>query len=463
MTQEANRARVRRVLWVTLVLNVIVAVGKIAIGATTGAVAITADGFHSLMDGSANVIALVANRIAAKPADADHPYGHRRYETLAALGVGILLLVTAWEIVSSAIERLTSPQPVTVTPLVFGVLVATLIVNLVVSTVERREGERLKSELLIADAANTRADVLVTISVLISMGLTAAGFSWADPLAALIIVVLIARAAWSVIQQTGGVLVDTAPYDPAQLAALAAKTPGIERVIRARSRGTADAAFIDIDVQVPPEMTAGHAAVLAGVIRERLAAELHGVQEIEVHFAPPEDAAAPDYALAARAQADALGLSTHEVIVRETSDGKIMEMHVEVPPNQTLAEAHAQVTALEVQVRSVLPDVHDVITHIEPRAGIQIEDTSAPAADDLSARVIRLLTRLYPEAAWHELHAIQTVDGCALTLHVGLDQATTVQEAHRLAEEAETTIKANYPVVTRVTIHTEPPEGEKPE
>ncbi|MEP7290507.1 MAG: cation diffusion facilitator family transporter, partial [Chloroflexota bacterium] len=163
------RRDVGRVLTITLLLNFAVALGKIAIGSATGAISITADGFHSLMDGTSNVIGLVANRLAGKPADEGHPYGHRRFETIAALMIGILLLLTAWEIISSALERFTSGEKPEVNPLVFVVLIVTLAVNLFVSRYEKREGQRLKSELLIADAANTGADVFVTLSVLVSM------------------------------------------------------------------------------------------------------------------------------------------------------------------------------------------------------------------------------------------------------------------------------------------------------
>ena len=191
------------------------------------------------MDGSANVIGLFANQIAGKPADEDHPYGHRRFETIAALAIGILLLITAWEIISSAINRLTSGEKPQITPLSFAVLLGTLVVNLFLSRYERREGKRLKSELLIADAANTGADVFVTLSVLVSMVLVSLGMTWADPLAALLIVVLIGRAAWQIVKQTGGVLVDTAPFRRMQLARCAAEVPSVQRVLRARSRGPA--------------------------------------------------------------------------------------------------------------------------------------------------------------------------------------------------------------------------------
>src|SRR5688500_18953441 len=106
MASPSNRNQVHRVLLVTLALNFVVAIAKLFIGAASGVLAISADGVHSLIDGSSNVVALIANRIADKPPDEEHPYGHRRFETMAALFIGALLILTAWEIVNGALQRL---------------------------------------------------------------------------------------------------------------------------------------------------------------------------------------------------------------------------------------------------------------------------------------------------------------------------------------------------------------------
>lgn len=450
------RRGVRRVLIITLILNFTVAFGKIVIGLATGAISITADGFHSLMDGSANLIGLFANSVAGKPPDENHPYGHRRFETLAALAIGILLLITAREIISGAIERLTSGEQPEVSPLIFVVLLGTLVVNLFVSRYERREGVRLKSELLIADAANTGADVFVTISVLVSMVLVSLGLAWADPAAALLIVVLIGRAAWQIVRQTGGVLVDTAPFAPERLTALVEAVPGVQRVVRSRSRGPIDAAQIDIDVEVAPEMTAEHSAAITTAIQERLEQELSGIAEVEVHFIPAPGVL-PDYVLTARAAADALGLTTHEVRLADAPEGKILEMHVEVPPKQTLGAAHERVSQLEQNVRSSLPEVADVITHIEPALEVA-PNGSASASTGIEGDVLVLLRRRYPLLDWHHIHVSSYDGGYALTMHVTLPAQMTLERAHQVAEAAELLVRTEFPRVGRVTIHTEPPE-----
>jgi cation diffusion facilitator family transporter len=287
----SRREQVRRVLVLTLILNVVVALGKIIVGLMSGALAVLADGFHSLSDAAGNIAALIANHMAARPPDENHPYGHRRFETVGALVIGALLLFTAWEVFQGVIGRLfTDISPVSVTPLTVGVLVTTLVVNLGVSWYQRREGRRLSSELLLADAENTRADVFVTLSVLASSLLVWAGFAWMDTITAAVVAALICRAALRVLWGAGGVLVDTAPFEPDVLHGCVACVPQVDDVLRVRSRGTVDAAHIDVDVAVQPSLTTAQTTAIAAHIRQQVIEQVQGyggdVFEVEVHFAP---------------------------------------------------------------------------------------------------------------------------------------------------------------------------------
>ncbi|MBE2182017.1 MAG: cation diffusion facilitator family transporter [Anaerolineae bacterium] len=451
-------AEVRRVLWITLALNVLVAAAKIAVGLLTGALAITADGFHSLMDGAGNVIALITSRIATRPPDATHPYGHRRIETIGALSIGVLLLLTAYEIVRSAIERLTSGAEVDTSLLAFLVIGLTLPVNLFVAIYERREGKRLNSEILLADAANTTADVFVTLSVLASMILTALGIKWADPAVALLIVALIARAAFQILRSTGDVLTDRAPLDSKAIIAVAAGVPSVKRVIRARSRGPSDEIFVDIEIELPPETTADHAAAIAEAVRRQVCERYPGVREVNVGFEPLRGAE-PDYALAVRAQADALGMSTHSVRLADTGRKKVLELHVEVPGNKTLAEAHDQVTLLEDELRRELPEVGEVITHIEPVEAESPAPAHSPtAAARIKAMAAALLKQHYPDVGWHHEQVMPMAGGCAFAAHAALPPDISLEDAHMLADNAERTLREAIPELQRVIIHTEPEE-----
>jgi len=461
INQISNQDEVRQVLVVTLALNVIVAVCKIIIGIWSGVLSVSADGVHSLVDASSNVIALLAHRIATRPPDEDHPYGHRRFETVAALGIGAFLLLTAFELISVALDRLHQGggAPV-IAPVTFAVMIATLGVNLFVTTYELRAALRLGSLLLTADAAHTRSDVFVTVSVLISMVCVVLfRWAWADIVTTVVIVGFILHAAWEVLSSTGRVLVDTAPYPPDQLSAWVEALPSVEHVIRARSRGSVDAAQVDIDVQVAPEMTAAQTQAISEAIRDELESKIYGLSEVEVHFVPITDRPA-DYALMARARADALGLTTHEVYVRDGEDGKVMEMHVEVPPGQTLGKAHEQVSQLEADIRSRLPEVEEVITHIEPAI---MEKVAADSSQQAELEVFRkqvknLLNAHFPQADWHNMEIFPTLSGFTVAMHVTLPAQITVEAAHQIAESAEILLRAHLPLIERVTIHTEPPD-----
>ncbi|MDX1994572.1 MAG: cation diffusion facilitator family transporter [bacterium] len=454
MEMQTTRRAVQRVLLTTLVLNLAVAFSKIIIGTLSGALAITADGFHSIIDGAGNVVGLVASRVAAQPPDADHPYGHRRFETLAALMIGAFLLVTAWEIASSALERLQGGEAPQVTLLTFAVLIATLAVNVDVNRYQVSQGKRLKSEILLADAANTGSDIFVTLSVLVSTAIVAlTGLGWVDVVAALVVVVLILRAAVNVLRQTGGILVDTAPYSPEALTAMVADVPQVEKVVRARSRGSSDAAHIDLDVQVAPSTTANNSAIIAADIRQRLEQQLGGVQEVEVHFVPASDADSTTTEIA-RTCADALGLPAHEIHLNGTDS---LELHVEVPAGQTLATAHEQASRLERAILERLPQLREVVTHIEPAPPPQIENSDRQ--QQLEAEALTVLKATYPAIDWHHFRAYQQNAGLTLTLHARMAATDTIETAHDRAEQAEALLRLRFPTLRRVTIHTEPYRG----
>ncbi len=447
-------------LWRVMVLNLLVAASKIVVGLVTGALAMVADGFHSTMDASSNVVGLAGTAIAGRPPDENHPYGYRRFETMATLTIGGLLLVAGWEILKTAIERLFNGGAVEVTPTSFVVMLFTLVVNVIVALYETANGKRLRSDILLADATQTRIDIFISLSVIAGLAATALGYPWMDTVIALLIVVLIGRAAYGILRQTTQILVDAAAIDPAAIRRVVESVPGIENIVRVRSRGPADTIYTDIDVQVPPATTTDRAEAIADEIADRVKTEFGGVSEVQVHFAPRHEGP-PDPVLVARAAADALGVSIHEVTKILTGEGIVLEMHVEVQPTLTLLEAHQQVTELEKRVREALPEVHDVITHIEPalgQAGAVVMQTARAMGQRDQA--IGIASSLYPDAHWHDATIRPVMGGYAITIHCELPGAVSVQEAHSIAEHVETQIRAALPQVQRVTIHTEPPEQE---
>lgn len=283
--------RVRRVLTVVLVLNLAVALGKLAAGYLSNSLAVVGDGLHSGVDTLANVVALVVLRLSSAPADEDHPYGHSRYETLAAFVLSALLLLTAFELGQAAVTRFFAPQPPRVTDLTFAVMIATLLVNLGVTAYERRAARRYGSEMLEADAAHTRADVYVSSAVIGSLLLAPLGLGMLDPLLALGVALFIAWSSYKVFKGVMPILTDRIVFDPAQVAEVVLSVPGVRSVHDIRSRGAPREAFVQMHLVVDREDVAGAHAVADEV--ERRLAERLGVKEAFVHIEPDDDGSGP--------------------------------------------------------------------------------------------------------------------------------------------------------------------------
>jgi cation diffusion facilitator family transporter len=457
---DRNHTRaVRRVLWIILVLNALVAAAKLVTGLLTGTVAMIADGFHSSMDASSNVVGLVGIQLAAQPPDEDHPYGHRRFETLATLAIGGLMLVAAWEILQTMLDRVLNGGQPDITPISFVVMIGTMAINLGVTIYERRRGRALKSDILLADASHTASDFYVSLSVLVSLAVVALGYPWIDVVVALLIVVVIGRVGLGIIGQTSNVLADQQTLDSGAVKNLLGDVPGIEEIVRVRSRGPADAVYVDVDARINPAVTTDHAYAIAKAVKERVQEAYPEVEEVQVNFAP-QRSASTDYTLEARAVADALGLGVHEVVPVPMRDGIGLEMHVEVQPGLTLGEAHRQVTELEHRLKTQIPRLRDVLTHIEPASAHGAPLTQTQVALDLRDQALDCANRLYPDANWHHVSVRLALGGYALTMHCHLPAACSVEEAHAIAEHVETCIRNELPQVQRVTIHTEPPDAE---
>ena len=273
-----------------LVLNLAVASAKLAFGYATGAVSIISDGFHSLTDGASNVMGLVALRLARKPPDADHPYGHRKFETLAAAGIFVFLLIVVVEVVRAAISRLQSGAPAEITVYSFLVMIVTLAVNLAVVRYESGEGRRLKSELLMADAAHTRSDVLTSCTVLISISVAWLGYSVFDPIGALVVAVFIARTGYYIGVETSGILADRVVLDKEEVRAVVLGTPEVVGCHQIRTRGSYDHTFLDLHVWFARDTPLFEAHRLSHMVKDRLMEAFPQIADAVIHIEPPPSA-----------------------------------------------------------------------------------------------------------------------------------------------------------------------------
>ena len=283
----SRQTQVTRVLGRVLVLNLAVALAKLILGYSTGAVSIVSDGFHSLTDSASNIIGLVGLRAARKPPDADHPYGHRKFETLAAGGIFIFLVLAVFEIGRSAVKRLASPAPPEISWISFGVMIATLLVNIWVVRYESGEGRRLESELLLADSVHTRSDVFATIGVLISLVGVALGFPLLDPLGGVVIAMLIARTSYEIARETSGILSDRVVLDEDEIRQVVMTVPEVIGCHHIRTRGPGDHVFLDLHVWLPGESRLNDAHSLSHVVKDRLMQRFPQIADAIIHIEPP--------------------------------------------------------------------------------------------------------------------------------------------------------------------------------
>jgi cation diffusion facilitator family transporter len=283
---SATRAGVQRVLWLTLALNLGVSAAKIAVGLLSGSLAMVADGYHSLVDGSNNVIGLIVAAYAFAPPDRGHPYGHRKFETAAAAAIGVALLVLAYHVLEGALARVAAPALPAIGPLNWAVMGVTMAVNLFVSWYEDREGRRLRSAFLVADATHTRADLFVSLGVVATFAAAKVGLAWADPLAAVVIAGVIAVQAVKILISAFHVLTDRAAIDPEPIQSLAAGVAGVRRVRDVRTRGRGDAVYVDLTVHLDGEVTLREAHEVADRIEEALKAAHPEIVDVVVHPEP---------------------------------------------------------------------------------------------------------------------------------------------------------------------------------
>ncbi len=283
--QTRERA-VRRVLASLLVANLAVVAIKAIIGFATGSLSVLGDAVHSSVDGINNILGLAVVRFAAKGPDDDHPYGHAKFETLGALVIVVFLSVSIFELVRDAVGRLLhGGEAISVRPLDLWLLGLTLLTNIWVAWYETRRGRELSSDILLADAAHTRADVFITIAVMAGLFLTRAGHAWADPALALAVAVLVARVGWQVVLGALPTLVDQAAADSREIERVATGVSGVRTAYSIRSRSTGHQRFAELTISVPGEVSVSSAHDVTDAVEDALRRDL-GFHEVVVHVEP---------------------------------------------------------------------------------------------------------------------------------------------------------------------------------
>ena len=245
------------------------------------------DGYHSLTDGASNVVALVGVRVARQPPDVDHPYGHRKFETMASGGILLFLLLVLIQVVWAAAERVVAPVAPEVSALSFVVLGATFVVNFAVVRYERRAGRRLASEVLMADAHHTQSDLFTSLAVVVALVGVWLGMPILDPIAAVVVAGFIGRACWQIFQDTTGILADQIVIAAGDIRDVVAEVPQVRGCHQIRSRGSTDHVFLDLHLWLDPAMRLDEAHRISHVVKDLIMTRFPQIKDAVIHIEPP--------------------------------------------------------------------------------------------------------------------------------------------------------------------------------
>lgn len=277
---------VRRVLWSVLILNWGVAFFKLFFGYAIRSTSMVADGYHSLSDGVSNIIGLLGMRLASQPKDPDHPYGHKKYETFASVFIVFLLFFICYHILHDSVERFRSHATPQITWLSFFVMGSTMFVNIVAAIYEHGRGKALGSDILIADASHTRADILTSLSVMAAFVGVRLDYPVLDSLAAVVIALFIGLSAIEILRHTSSVLCDTAVIDAGNIEEVVLAVPGVRRCHRVRTRGRRDDVHIDLHVLLDDRIPLVAAHDTGSMIESAIKSAFCGVTDVVVHLEP---------------------------------------------------------------------------------------------------------------------------------------------------------------------------------
>ena len=278
--------QIRRILVVILVFNWLVASSKIIYGLLTKCASMVADGVHSFGDGASNIMGLVGIWVACKPKDKDHPYGHKKFETIATLGIAVILFIAAFNILRDAFLRILHPVVPEVTIFSFVVILATMTINVFVMRYEHKKGHELSSDILVCDSMHTRSDIFASIAVFGTLISIRLGFAFLDIIVAGLIALLIAKSGFDILKRSSNVLCDGSVVAASSIAAIAGGVPGVKSIHNIRTRGRRDDIHVDLHVRIDPLMHVDDAHDVSHKVEKAIKEKISGVTDVIVHIEP---------------------------------------------------------------------------------------------------------------------------------------------------------------------------------
>jgi cation diffusion facilitator family transporter len=426
---------------------------KVVAGIASHSLGLLSEAAHSGIDLVAALLTFFAVGVAVRPADPSHAYGHGKAEHLAALAEAAILVAVAVLIGWRAISHLAGLTPTSVQARWYALLALGIVICVDFSRmlVSLRAGRRYGSAALEANAVHFASDLAGSVAVLGGLLAVRAGWKEADSAAALFVALLVLAAAARLMRRNVDVLMDRVPSEAAAIAsrAIGALEPPVQ-LRRLRMRQAGPRQFADVVIGVPPGAAVGQGHAAADAV-EAAVHEALPESDVVVHVEPQEDEAA----LRERALAAAQGVpevrEIHNLSVLRTDDGAEVSLHLKLPGDLPLENAHAVASEVERAIAKSLPEVSTVQTHLEPLAE-PASGTTVERDTSLVEQIVRDATGTEPR----ELRFLETDEGLVAFLTLGLDPASTLAEAHRRASEVEERIRRRLPEIADVIVHTEP-------
>jgi cation diffusion facilitator family transporter len=429
---------------------------KLGAGLPSHSLGLISEAAHSGTDLIAALLTFFAVGVAVRPADVAHQYGHGKAEHLSALAESVILVAASCFIAWRALTHLVGARETSVdaTWYAFTVIAIVIAVDLSRTVVSWRASRRYRSAALAANALHFGSDLAGSGAVVLGLLLVRVGHPRADSAAALFVAVLVLLAAARLMKRNVDVLMDRAPAD-AEEAARAA-IAGIEPAVslrRLRMRQAGGRLFADVVITVSPDAAVGQGHAAADRVEGALNDVLPG-SDVVVHVEPQEHEAA----IRERAHAAALGVprvrEVHNVSVLVVGGRTEVSLHLKLPGELTLEEAHDVANQVETAIDAAVSEVDSVQTHLEPLAeageGRRMADDTAER--DVVLGIVRELTGEEPR----ELRFLRTDEGLLAYLTLGLDAGSPLAEAHARASEIEERIRRARPDIADVIVHTEP-------
>ena len=457
------RAR-RRTAMLSVAAAVFLVAVKLVTGLATGSLAFIAEAAHSGTDLVAALLTLFAVQVAVRPPDRDHQYGHGKAEHLAALGESAFLMLVSLVIAYASVRRLIDGggHDIDVTWWAFTVLAVVIAVDASRATISYRGSKRYNSPALAANALHFASDLAGSVAVVIGLVLVSAGEHWGDSVAALFVAVLVVLAALRLAKQSVDVLMDrtAADADERIREALSQLDEQVE-VRRVRVRHAAGRHFVDIVIGVPLDTGVSQAHAVADRIEELVERALGGA-DVVVHVEPAEAEGSVRERATAAASAIPEVREVHNVRVMRLPEGYELSLHVKLPRELSLEEAHGAVERLEQRVREEVPELEYVHTHIEPLAPTDWASAPDTGETEVEREAIESAVRRVTGSSPLAVSFRDGEQGRVALVTVSLPGDQPLPSAHRHAGAIEEAVRERCPALADVIVHTEPMGAEAP-